>query len=101
MNNVFYEYEYTFGSTIASKYRLVVERETDKMLYGKRFVWDTPIENFAIKKENLNLNKVKECNTPYSGSMYKIIVEEENHMETAERIIKKYLQDIVDKILFD
>ena len=62
MNKIFYEYEYTFGSTVASEYRLVVEKETEKMLYGKRFIWDTPIENFAIKKESLNLNKIKEYN---------------------------------------
>ena len=101
MNKIFYEYEYTFGSTVASEYRLVVEKETEKMLYGKRFIWDTPIENFAIKKESLNLNKIKECNSPYSGSIYKVIVEEENHMEMAEKIIKNYLQNIVDKIRLD
>jgi hypothetical protein len=101
MNKVFYEYEYTFGSTTASKYRLVVERETERMLYGKRYVWDVAIANFAIKKDSLNLNQIKDEITPYSGSMYKVIVEEENHEEVAERIIKNYLQNIVDKIRLD
>jgi hypothetical protein len=100
MIKVFYEYVYAFGSTTASEYRLIVERETEKRLYGQRFVGDVVISNFALKKENLGLNQVKEIIEPYGGSMYKIIVEEENHMEVAEQIIKNHLQNIVDKIRF-
>ena len=89
-----YEYHYAIGDTCATDYKLVVDRETNKMFYGNVFVWDNCIGRFSVKKENLN--KLTQYIDRSHGTICKVIVDAENHKAAATQIIRDYLQNIVN-----
>ena len=92
---IIHEFYYVVGHVnFHSCYKLVVDRETEKMLYGDALNNEgNAYGRFAIKKENLN--KVQKMADRKYGTVYKVQVEE-NERETARLIAK----DIIYNYLF-
>lgn len=96
---VVHEFYYVVGFTDFSRYyQLVVDRETEKMLYGNVFF--EGIEQcgrFSVNKNKLN--EVQEVVDRKHGTVYKIQIEEGNKTDAyikAENIIYKYLLEIAE-----
>lgn len=92
---VIYEFYYVVGhANFHSHYELIVERETEKMLYGDALNNEgNAYGRFAIKKSNLN--EVQKIIDRKYGTVYKVQIEE-NEKETARLKAK----DIVYNYLF-
>lgn len=93
---VVYEFYYIVGQAdFHSCYKLIVDRETEKMLYGDALNNEgNAYGRFAIKKNNLN-QVYKIIDRKY-GTVYKVQIKE-NEKETARLIAK----DIIYNYLFE
>lgn len=93
---VIHEFFYVVGhADFHSYYKLIVDRETEKMLYGDALNNEgNAYGRFAIKKNNLN-QVYKIIDRKY-GTVYKVQIEE-NEKETARLIAK----DIIYNYLFE
>lgn len=95
MDKTLYEYHYSIGTSRVTCYKLVVERETEKMFYGNVFLDDTNTgHRFAVNKTNIN--HLKQYVVKNKGTAYKVVVESDNHKQTAYNIVCKRLQDIIN-----
>ena len=71
MNKIIREYWYVFGeSDFRTRYDLVVDRETEKMLYGTTLFDGKDCGRFSVKKANLN--DVIEFVDAKNGTCYRI-----------------------------
>ena len=103
MNNntkIIHEFFYVVGFTDFSRYyQLVVDRETDKMLYGDAFYEGVEkCGRFAVNKNNLN--EIQEVIDRKYGTVYKIQIEENLKTDArmkAESIVYNYLLEIAEK----
>lgn len=100
MNKIIHEYYYIVGcSDFKKRYDLIVDKETDKMLYGKAFaegVLDSG--RFSIKKDDLN--KVYEITGSRNGLVYRVQIEGNDCKETqkkARKIIYDYIINFVER----
>lgn len=93
---VIHEFYYIVGyAGFHSHYKLMVDRETEKMLYGDALNnKGNAYGRFAIKKSNLN--EVQKIIDRKYGTVYKVQIEE-NEKETARLIAK----DIIYNYLFE
>ena len=93
MNKVIYEYYYIVGSYgFNSCYDLIVDKETNKMLYGNIFYPSGVSCNkrFAINKENLN--QIHRIINDRHGLVYRVQVEGKNRKD-AEKKARKIIYD--------
>jgi hypothetical protein len=102
MNKVIHEYYYIVGcSDFKNRYDLIVDRETEKMLYGTAYLWGVQSSGgsrFSVKKEDLN--KVHEITGNRNGLVYRIQVEGDDYEETkkkAKKIVYDYIIDIAER----
>lgn len=71
MNKIIHEYWYSFGeSDFRTRYDLVVDKETEKMLYGTTLFNGRDRGRFAVKKANLS--DVIEFVDAKNGTCYRI-----------------------------
>jgi hypothetical protein len=97
---IIYEFYYVVGhEDFASYYKLAVDRETEKMLYGNALNNEGNVYGrFAIKKSNLN--EVQEIIDRKYGIVYKIQIDEANEQQArleAYHIISNHLCNIAEQ----
>jgi hypothetical protein len=96
---IIHEFFYVVGhKDFISHYELVVDRETEKMLYGN-ICLEGIIEcgRFSVKKSNLN--KIQEVIDRKYGLVYKVQMDESNYTDAlikAENIIYERLLKVAD-----
>ena len=103
MNNntkIIHEFYYVVGhKDFHSHYKLTVDRETEKMLYGDSLNNEgKAYGRFAVKKSNLNV--VQTIIDRKYGTVYKIQIEENLKTDArmkAENIVYNYLLEIAEK----
>ena len=100
MNKVVYEFYYAVGdSVIRTCYNCVVDKETDKMLYGDVF-YESGVpygKRFAINKESLN--RIHSIIDQRNGLVYRVQIEGNNHKDAekkARKIIYDHMIDFVE-----
>jgi hypothetical protein len=95
MSKVLYEYHYSVGSSRVTCYKLIVEKETDKMFYGNVFLGDINTgHRFAVKKENIN--QLAQYVLKNTGTVYKVVVESDNHKQASYDIVNRRLQEVIN-----
>lgn len=103
MSKVIYEYYYVVGSySFSSCYDLVVDKETNKMLYGNIFYPSGVPYNkrFAINKNNLN--QIYQIKDEHHGLVYRVQVESDdrkNAEQKARKIIYNRMIDFVNAFI--
>lgn len=100
MSKILYEFYYVVGGwEFSSYYKLIVDRETEKMLYGDVFEesgdkWG----RFAINKSNLNC--VHEFHSASKGTAYRLQVDDSDYTSAykkAKNIIYNHLMVIAER----
>ena len=105
MNKVIYEFYYAVGdSVIRTCYNCVVDKETDKMLYGDVFYASGIPYNkrFAINKENLN--RIHSIIDQRNGLVYRVQVDGDSRKEAekqAKKIIYDHMMDFIEEFKND
>lgn len=99
-NKIIYEFYYIVGLTdFSSCYKLVVDKETKKMLYGNAlYEGITQSGRFSVNKSNLN--QVYEKIDRRKGLVYRIQVDDSNYesaYKKAKDIVYKHLVKIAEK----
>lgn len=102
MSHIIHEYYYVVGhNDHSSYYKLVIDRETEKMLYGDAYNKNgIAYGRVAIKKSALN--KAHEVADRKYGLVLRVMVAddiEENAYKRAREIAYEYLKDITEKFL--
>ena len=97
---IIHEFFYVVGFTDFSRYyQLVVDKETEKMLYGDAFYEGVEkCGRFAVNKNNLN--EIQEVVDRKYGTVYKIQIEENLKTDArmkAESIVYNYLLEIAEQ----
>lgn len=97
---IIHEFFYVVGhKDFDSHYKLAVDRETKKMLYGDALNDEgKAYGRFAVKKSNLN--KVQVCVDRKYGLVYKVQMNESNEQKArleANNIISNHLRNIADQ----
>ena len=88
-NKIIYEFYYMVGLTdFSSCYKLIVDKETEKMLYGNAlYEGITPSGRFSVNKSNLN--QVYEKIDRHKGLVYRVQVDDDNY-KSAYKKGKRY-----------
>lgn len=100
MPKTIYEFYYVVGCNRFSKhYRLVVDKETEKMLYGRAFD-DTGYEcsKFAVNKSNIDC--IYELCERKIGTVYRVQIDDSDFASArnkAKNIIYEHLIEIAEK----
>ena len=97
---IIHEFYYVVGhKDFHSHYKLVVNKETEKMLYGNVLNNEgKAYGSFAIKK--INLNKVQVCIDRKYGLVYKVQMNEPDEQKAcleANNIISNHLHNIAEQ----
>lgn len=99
MDKVIYEFYYNVGQNyFYSCYKCVVDKETEKMFYGKVFYESGVPHNsrFAINKSNLN--QIRQKADERNGLFYKVQVEGDS-IKDAKRKAGKIIYDYVTEFI--
>jgi hypothetical protein len=101
MSKVIYEFYYSVGSYgFSNRYDCVVDKETNKMLYGNVFYKSGAQsgERFAINKNSLN--QIHSSIERHYGLIYRVRIERDNLKDAekkAKEIIYDHMIDFVEK----
>ena len=100
MNKVIYEFHYVVGGcNFNACYDCIVDKETNKMLYGNVFYQSgTPSgQRFAINKENLN--QVHSSIDRYRGLVYRVQIDSKSRKDAtkkARKIIYNHMMNFIE-----
>ena len=105
MGKIIYEFYYAVGdSVIRTCYDCVVDKETDKMLYGDVF-YESGVpygKRFAINKESLN--RIHVIIDQRNGLVYRVQVEGDNRKDArkkARKIIYDHMMNFIEEFKKD
>ena len=105
MSKIIYEFYYAVGgSDFGNCYDCVVDKETDKMLYGNVFnqSGEKYAQKFAIKKESLN--QIHPIIDNHRGLVYRVQVEGDNRKDArkkARKIIYDHMMNFIEEFKKD